>query len=81
MNHAVWDKECPSILAEKEKKAERSPDSSYKFYLTKEEWTWERREGTADNTGSVLAAGPRQETGRSGAAEQERGGIEVSDGG
>ena len=81
LSHAVWDKECPSMLAEKKKKAERSPDSSYKYYPTKEEWTWERREGPGDNTGSVLAAGPRRATGIGGAARQGRGGVETADGG
>jgi hypothetical protein len=47
------------MLAEKKKKAERSPDSSYKFFPTKEEWTWERREDWAGNTGSVREAGSR----------------------
>jgi hypothetical protein len=72
-NHAVWDKECPSMLAEKKKKAERSLDSSYKFFPTKEEWTWERREDWAGNMGSVREAGSRREAWRGGEAEQGRG--------
>ena len=80
-NHAVWDKDCPSMLAEKKKKAERSPDSSYKFYLMKEEWTWERRDGVSDNGGTVLTAGPSKEVERNGVAEQGRRGVGVPDGG
>ena len=69
------------MLAEKKKKAERSPDSSYKFFLTKEEWTWERRDGVSENGGTALTVGPSKEVERNGAAEQRRRGVGVSDGG
>jgi hypothetical protein len=71
-NHAVWDKYCPSMLAKKKRKEDRCPDSRYKFFSMKEDWTWERREDTVDNMGSVLEAGSRREVGRGGVAEQGR---------
>jgi hypothetical protein len=61
------------MLAEKKKKDDRCPDSRYKFFPTKEDWTWERREAAVDNLGSVLGTGSRREVGTGGAAEQGRG--------
>ena len=44
-NHAVWDRACPSMFEEKKKRDLRNPDSQYKYFPTKEEWTWTRRQG------------------------------------
>src|SRR5271156_1912078 len=43
-NPASWDRECPSMSEEKKKKAERDPDSKYRFFPTEEDWTWERKD-------------------------------------
>ena len=55
-NHAAWDRMCPSMGAEKVKRDARNPDSQYKYFLTKEEWTWAKKQGFEDEpveTGNV----------------------------
>jgi hypothetical protein len=61
LNHAVWDKECPSMLSERKKKADRNPDSKYKFFPMKEEWTWERKEDRTGNAGTSMEEGQRKD--------------------
>ena len=47
-NHAAWDRNCPSMVAEKKKRDARNPDSRYKYFPSKEEWTWTRKQGFGD---------------------------------
>ena len=44
-NHAVWDHNCPSMAEEKKRCDSRNPDSQYKYFPTKEEWTWTKKQG------------------------------------
>jgi len=49
--HAAWDRKCPGYIEEKTKIMVRHPEYEYKFYLTNEPWTWERKpdgEGSAE---------------------------------
>ena len=48
--HAAWDKKCPSYVGEKAKILERHPEYQYKFYLTSESWTWERKHDNKNST-------------------------------
>jgi len=52
-NHASWDRECPSMSEEKKKKAERDPDSKYRFFPTEEDWTWERKDRPGPGPGAA----------------------------
>ena len=70
-NHAVWDRDCPSMQEERRKKAERDPNSRYKFFPTEEEWTWERVEEVSTNT--VTATGTRAGYGTGGGRAADRG--------
>lgn len=47
-NHAVWDWACPSLEDARKKKAAKNPDSGYRFFPTKEEWTWAKRDMFSD---------------------------------
>jgi hypothetical protein len=78
-NHAVWDKECPSMLSERKKKADRNPDSMYKFFPTKEEWTWERKEDSTGNAGTSTEVGQRMDARGGRSADQGRWWTETRD--
>src|SRR5271155_1751026 len=41
--HAAWDKRCPSYVEEKAKIQSRRPEYDYRYYLSDEPWTWERK--------------------------------------
>ena len=51
-NHAAWDRNCPSMV-EKKKRDVRNPDSRYKYFPSKEEWTWARKQGYGDEGGDT----------------------------
>ena len=52
-NHAVWDRACPSMGAEKAKRDARNPDSQYKYFPSKEAWTWAKKQSFDDESGEV----------------------------
>ena len=43
-HHAAWDRRCPSYVEEKTKIQNRHPEYDYKYYLSDEPWTWERKQ-------------------------------------
>ena len=43
-NHAAWDKKCPAYVQEKTRILDRHPEYEYRFYITNEPWTWERKQ-------------------------------------
>ena len=47
-NHAVWDWTCPSMDEARKKKAGKNLDSQYRFFPTKEEWTWAKKDVFSD---------------------------------
>jgi hypothetical protein len=61
-NHAAWDRSCPSMAMEKKKRDARNPDSQYKYFPSKEEWTWTKKQGYEEEAGdsgvSHTAQGP-----------------------
>ena len=71
-NHASWDRDCPSMSAEKKKKAEKDPDSKYRFFPTEEDWTWERKDTPGVGMGAAMGRNTVHEeaTGYEGAAER-----------
>ena len=52
-DHAAWDRTCPSMGVEKAKRDARNPDSQYKYFPTKEEWTWVKKQGFDDESGEA----------------------------
>lgn len=52
-NHAAWDRNCPAMAAEKKKRDARNPDSQYKYFPSKEEWTWAKKQGYGDDGGDM----------------------------
>lgn len=81
LNHAVWDKECPSMHMERKKITERNPDNKYKFFPTKEDWKWERKLEVTDNVGSSADASQRKEVSGGRTSDQGRGWRGTPDGG
>ena len=49
-NHAAWDRNCPSLALEKKRRDAKNPDSQYKYFPAKEEWTWAKKQGYKEET-------------------------------
>jgi hypothetical protein len=49
-NHAAWDKRCPAYIKEKSKILDRHPEYDFRFYITNEPWTWERKQDVNEDT-------------------------------
>ena len=80
-NHAVWDRDCPSMQEERRKRAERDPNSKYKFFPTEEEWTWERKDEGSTRTGMATGANAGYGTGGGRAADHGWDWAAAADGG
>jgi hypothetical protein len=80
-NHAVWDRDCPSMQEERRKKAERDPSSKYKFFPTEEEWTWERKDDDTIKTSTASGANAGYGTGGGRTADHGWDWAGVADGG
>ena len=79
--HAVWDRNCSSMLEARKKIAERSPESRYKFFPTEEDWTWERKEDSKDDSGAGQETVTEQLTSQSKARGQSNSWTGTPDGG
>jgi hypothetical protein len=59
LGHPTWDTKCPGYYAECESFATRVPDNLYKYYLTRQQWSWEK---ITDAKPSITTAPPFQPT-------------------
>ncbi|QRV96883.1 hypothetical protein RhiJN_24901 [Ceratobasidium sp. AG-Ba] len=57
--HPTWDTKCPGYYAECASFATRVPDNLYKYFITSEEWTWEK---VTDAKQSITTPPPFQPT-------------------
>ncbi|QRV98602.1 hypothetical protein RhiJN_26621 [Ceratobasidium sp. AG-Ba] len=57
--HPTWDTKCPGYYAECASYATRVPDNLYKYFVTSEEWTWEK---VTDAKQSITTPPPFQPT-------------------
>ncbi|QRV94576.1 Reverse transcriptase from transposon X-element protein [Ceratobasidium sp. AG-Ba] len=57
--HPTWDTKCPGYYAECASFATRVPDNLYKYFVTSEEWTWEK---VTDAKQSITSPPPFQPT-------------------
>ena len=46
--HAAWDKRCPAYTQEKARILGCHPEYEYRYYITNEPWTWERKQDISE---------------------------------